>query len=279
MITKSELKKQLEEFIAKHEDEEYENKTIKDYKIAINKFINYLVDEEIELTKKLLRDYKTYLKENFSTATVNKYIIVLNKFIKFLGYNDLSLIKIKVQQKTSIDDPIWEQEHKRMLKWAKKLNMYDMYLIMKCFAFTGIRVIELKEFKVENLDNYIEVYNKSKVRKIILRDDLKRELKKYCKENNIKSGYIFRSPVNKEKMLNPSTIWRRLKKIAGAARVNKNKIHPHAWRHLFAKKFIASGGTIDELADILGHSKIETTRIYTMTSNKEKKQKLENMKF
>lgn len=279
MITKSELKEKLEEFIAKHEDEEYESKTTKDYKIAINKFIDYLADEDIEITKKLLRDYKSYLKEKFSTATVNKYIIVLNKFMKFLGYNDLTLIKIKVQQKTSIDDPIWEQEHKRMLKWAKKLNMYDMYLIMKCFAFTGIRVIELKEFKVENIDNYIEVYNKSKVRKIILRDDLKRELKRYCKENNIKSGYIFRSPVNKDKMLNPSTIWRRLKKIAGAARVNKNKIHPHAWRHLFAKKFIASGGTIDELADILGHSKIETTRIYTMTSNKEKKQKLENMKF
>lgn len=279
MISKTELKDKLEDFILNHEDAEYESKTITDYKIAIVKFIDYLSDEEIELNKRLVRDYKSYLKDNFSTATVNKYIIVLNKFLKFIGYNDLSLMKIKMQQKTSIDDPIWEQEHKRMLRWSKKLGMDDMYLMIKIFAFTGIRVDELKYFKVENIDNYIKVYNKSKERKIILRDDLKREIKKYCRENKIKSGFIFKSPVKPEKMLNASTIWRRLKKIAGAARINKEKIHAHAWRHLFAKEFIASGGTIDELADILGHSKIETTRIYTMTSNKEKKKKIEKMKF
>lgn len=279
MITKTQLKKLLDEFIEKHEDAEYESKTVADYKAAVNKFIDYLDSEENELNKKLVREYKTYLKDNFSTSTVNKYIIILNKFLKFIGYNDLSLVKIKVQQKTSIDDPIWEQEHKRMLRWSKKLGMEDMYLMIKIFAFTGIRVDELKYFKVENIDNYIKVYNKSKERKIILRDDLKREIKKYCKDNKIRSGFIFKSPVKSEKMLNASTIWRRLKKIAGAAKINKDKIHAHAWRHLFAKEFIASGGTIDELADILGHSKIETTRIYTMTSNKEKKKKIEKMKF
>lgn len=279
MITKEDLKNKLEEFILEHYNAEYESKTISDYKIAINKFINYISDEEFELNKKLLFDYKSYLKSNYSTSTVNKYIIVLNKFLKFIGCDDLKLLKIKVQQRTSIDDPIWEHEHKRMLRFAKKLEMNDMYLMIKIFAFTGIRVDELKYFKVENIDNYIKVFNKSKERKIILRDDLKREIKKYCKENKIKEGYIFRSPIKGNQMLNPSTIWRRLKKIAGAARINKNKIHAHAWRHLFAKEFIASGGTIDELADILGHSKIETTRIYTMTSNKEKKQKIEKMKF
>ena len=279
MITKQKLRDKLDDFILKHEDDEYELKTINDYKSAVIKFIDYLPNEENELNKKQLIDYKTYLKNEFLVATVNKYIIILNKFLKFIGYKDLALSKIKVQQKTSIDDPIWEQEHKRMLRWAKKLGMNDMYLMIKIFAFTGIRVDELKYFKVENIDNYIKVYNKSKERKIILRDDLKREIKKYCKENKIKSGYIFKSPVKSDKMLNASTIWRRLKKIAGAARINKDKIHAHAWRHLFAKEFMASGGTIDELADILGHSKIETTRIYTMTSNKEKKKKIEKMKF
>ena len=277
-INKQYLINKLDEFIKQHLLAEYESKTIKDYRQAINKFIDY-VNDEFVLNKEITIAYKQYLKTKYSIATINKYIIILNKFLKYIGQEECVLKKLKVQQKTSIDDPIWEQEHKRMLRWSKKLNMEDMYLIIKIFAFAGIRIDELKYFTVENIDNYIKVFNKSKERKIILRDDLKRELKKYCKDKKINSGYIFKSPVKENKMLNQSTIWRRLKKIAGYAKVNKSKIHPHAWRHLFAKEFIASGGTLDELADILGHSKLETTRIYTMTSNKEKKQKLEKMKF
>lgn len=277
-INKQYLINKLDEFIKQHLLAEYESKTIKDYRQAIDKFIDY-VNDEFVLNKEITIAYKQYLKTKYSIATINKYIIILNKFLKYIGQEECSLKKLKVQQKTSIDDPIWEQEHKRMLRWSKKLNMEDMYLIIKIFAFAGIRIDELKYFTVENIDNYIKVFNKSKERKIILRDDLKRELKKYCKDKKITTGYIFKSPVKENKMLNQSTIWRRLKKIAGYAKVNKSKIHPHAWRHLFAKEFIASGGTLDELADILGHSKLETTRIYTMTSNKEKKQKLEKMKF
>lgn len=277
-INKQYLINKLDEFIKQHLLAEYETKTIKDYRQAINKFIDY-VNDEFVLNKEITIAYKQYLKTKYSIATINKYIIIFNKFLKYIGKEECVLKKLKVQQKTSIDDPIWEQEHKRMLRWSKKLNMEDMYLIIKIFAFAGIRIDELKYFTVENIDNYIKVFNKSKERKIILRDDLKRELKKYCKAKKINSGYIFKSPIKENKMLNQSTIWRRLKKIAGYAKVNKSKIHPHAWRHLFAKEFIASGGTLDELADILGHSKLETTRIYTMTSNKEKKQKLEKMKF
>lgn len=277
-INKQYLINKLDEFIKQHLLAEYETKTIKDYRQAINKFIDY-VNDEFVLNKEITIAYKQYLKTKYSIATINKYIIIFNKFLKYIGKEECVLKKLKVQQKTSIDDPIWEQEHKRMLRWSKKLNMEDMYLIIKIFAFAGIRIDELKYFTVENIDNYIKVFNKSKERKIILRDDLKRELKKYCKAKKINSGYIFKSPIKESKMLNQSTIWRRLKKIAGYAKVNKSKIHPHAWRHLFAKEFIASGGTLDELADILGHSKLETTRIYTMTSNKEKKQKLEKMKF
>lgn len=279
MISKKNLEEKLELFVSDHETAEYELKTIRDYKIAVKKFLSYVDSDEFELNKQLLIKYKNYLVSNYCTSSVNKYIIVLNKFLKYIGYEEITLKKIKTQQKTSIDDPLWEQEHKRMLRWAKKLNMNDIYLIMKVFAYTGIRVAELNYFTVENIDNYIKVHNKGKDRKIILRDDLKRELKKYCKENKITSGYIFKSPKIENKMLNPSTIWRRLKKIAGAAKINKDKIHAHAWRHLFAKEFISAGGTIDELSDILGHSKLETTRIYTMTSNREKKQRLEKMKF
>ncbi len=266
---------------------EYEIKTLKSYELGVNKFVDFIDKDVFEITKDVLIQYKDYLRENYSINTCNKYITIINKFLRHLvgeeKQQEMKLKKLRQQQKTSIDEPIWEQEHKRMLRWAKKLNMEDMYLIIKIFAFTGIRVVELKKFTVETITkNYIKVFNKGKERTIILRSDLLREIKKYCKDYNISSGYIFKSPVKgkERQMLDLSTIWRRLKKIAKASKINPEKIHPHAWRHLFAKAFMKiSGNSLDELADILGHSKLETTRIYTMTSNKEKKSKLEKIKF
>lgn len=280
-MNKQYLRDKLEEYIYELKLGEYAKKTLIDYRQAVNKFIDFIPTEEFELNKELLIDYGTYLEEKYLPTTYNKYIILINKFMRYLGYN-LFLKKQKIQQKTSIDDPIWEQEHKRMLRWAKKLELDDMYLIIKIFAYTGIRCQELKAFKVENIDNYISVKNKGKNRKIILRNDLKREIKKYCKEHKIKEGYIFRMPSRPDdpnSMIPMNTVWRRLKRIAGYAKINKDKIKPHGWRHLFAKEFKAAGGDIDELRDILGHSKLETTAIYTMTSNKEKRLKMERMKI
>lgn len=280
-MIKKDLEDKLNEFKINHIEAEYSQRTIQQYESDVIKFINWLPNS-FDLTKTLLIDFKRHLGENYQTNSINKTIVIVNKFLKYIGREDLKLKKKKVQQKTSIDDPIWDQEHKRMLRFAKKLGMDDMYLIMKIFAYTGIRVEELKEFTVENIlqrSFTIKTFNKGKERTIILRNDLSREIKKYCKDNNIKTGYIFRSPVQSDKMLNLSTIWRRLKKIAGQARINKGKIHPHAWRHLFAKAAKEIGMELDEIADILGHGKIETTRIYTMTSNIEKKRKLEKIKY
>lgn len=285
-MTKQELANLLEKWINELRLEEYGTKTLVSYKQEMLIFIDWYIEGK-EINKDLLIDYKNFLKNKFnSSSTINKYITITNKFMRFIMpdfYTSLRLKKIKVQQTTSIDDPIFEQEHKRLLRWAKKLELEDMYLIMKIFALAGARVEELKIFKVENLDNYMKVYNKGKERYLILRNDLLRELKKYCKDNKIKSGYIFRSPKypnDPNKMIHTTTIWRRLKKIARAAKINSKKIHPHAWRHLFSKGFMeVSGNKIEELADILGHSNIETTRLYTKTSKMEKKKTLEKLKF
>ena len=280
-MTKQELQKELDNFIDSERLDEKSKRTIGDYRNAVNKLIDFLPDE-FELNKSLMIDFKEHLTEKgFKVKSKNKYIVIVNKFLKYLKLNDCTLKKFKEQQKTSIDDPIWEQEHKRMLRWAKKLDMMDMYFIIKIFAHTGARIDELKYFTVESLDsNFIKgAYNKGKERTLIMTNELKRELKNYCKENKINSGYIFISPVKKDKMLNNSTIWRRLKKISKQAKINPNKIHPHAWRHLFAKKCKENGIDLDELRDILGHNDIKTTAIYTMTSNKEKKNKLERIRY
>ena len=280
-MTKEEIKKELDNFIDTERLDEKSKRTIGDYRNAVNKLIDFLPDE-FEITKSLMIDFKEDLTEKgFKVKSKNKYIVIVNKFLKYLKLENCTLKKFKEQQKTSIDDPIWEQEHKRMLRWAKKLDMMDMYLIIKVFAHSGARIDELKYFTVESLDsNFIKgAYNKGKERTLIMTNELKRELKNYCKENHIESGYIFVSPVKQGKMLNNSTIWRRLKKISKSAKINPNKIHPHAWRHLFAKKCKENGIDLDELRDILGHNDIKTTAIYTMTSNKEKKNKLERIKY
>lgn len=252
-----------------------------DYRHGIELFINWIKYDSFEIDKNLTLDYKDYLEDNFALNSRNKYIVELNKFLKYIGYKDCTLKKFKTQRKTSIDDPIWDQEHKRMLRWSKKLDMEDMYWIMKSFALAGIRVEELKFFTVEKIteSNFIKVFNKGKERTIILTNELRRGLIDYCKRNNITSGYIFISPKKPNQMLNNSTIWRRLKKIAKAAKINPNKIHPHAWRHLFAKKAKEIGIDLDELQDIFGHADIKTTSIYTMTSNREKKAKMEKIKY
>lgn len=280
-LTKDELKIKLNEFLESERLNEKSKNTIVDYRNAINKFINYIPDDQ-EINKNLIIGFKEYLvEEKFAIKSRNKYIIVVNKFLKFIGYGDCTVKKFKEQQKSSLDDGLEPQEHKRMLRWAKKLEMMDMYYIIKIFAHSGPRVDELKYYTVESLDsNYIKgAYNKGKERTLIMTNELRRELKQYCKEQKIKSGYIFISPKNKDKMLHNSTIWRRLKKIAKCAKINPNKIHAHAWRHLFAKKCKENGIDLDELRDILGHSNINTTAIYTMTSNKEKRNKMERIKY
>jgi site-specific recombinase XerD len=280
-MTKDEIKVKLDEWINQQRLDEYSKKTLVDYRHGVDLFIQWIKEDDFTINKDLTLDYKEYLEKEFALNSRNKYIVELNKFLKYIGYKDCTLKKFKTQRKTSIDDPIWDQEHKRMLRWAKKLDMEDMYWIMESFALAGIRVEELKFFTVEKIteSNFIKVFNKGKERTIILTNELRRGLIDYCKRKNITSGYIFISPVKPNQMLNNSTIWRRLKKIAKAAKINPNKIHPHAWRHLFAKKAKEIGIDLDELQDIFGHADIKTTSIYTMTSNREKKAKMEKIKY
>lgn len=276
------MKSKLDKWINELRLNEYAKKTLTDYRHGVELFINWVKEDSFTINKDFMLDFKDYLAEKFSLNSRNKYIVEINKFLKYCGYNDCTLKKFETQTASSIDDPIYPQEHKRLLRWAKKLEMEDMYLIMRIFAEVGPRVIELKYFTVENLESsYIHgAYNKGKERTLIVPNELRRELKAYCKREKITTGIIFRSPVNfkdSSKMLNVSTIWRRLKKIARAAKINPDKIHPHAWRHLFAKQCKANGIDLDELSDILGHNDIRTTALYTRTSNREKKEKLERL--
>ena len=280
-MTKDELISKLEEWILEQKLQEYAPSTLTQYKANVLKFINWLPEDAV-ITKETMLDYKIYLGEIAgSTNSINVWIVTINKFLKWLDLKDLTIKKIKMQSKQSNEEVLSLADYKRLLRFAKRLGKNQLYLIMKILAMTGIRVSELRYFKVENLgSNYISVFNKGKERTIIVRQDLMREIKRYCREHHIKEGFIFESPKIKGQMVNVSTIWKQMKLVAGASRVKKSKVHAHSFRHLFAQVYLNTyPDNITELADILGHNSLDTTRLYTRTSDAQKRTKMEKMNF
>lgn len=293
-MNKIQLTSYKEQFLNEEKLNEKSEKTLIHYDHVVSMFIDSLNDDD--MTKNDVIDFKRKLMEIYKPSTINNYIVVVNKFIKYCEvvekygefdyeifrkhYSKMVMKNVRVQQKSSLEDILEPAEYKRMLRMAKKKGFIDMYLIMKILGYTGIRISELKYFTVKNIQtNYIEVNNKGKIRKIILRNDLKNELISYCKENEIKEGIIFKGN-KKNEMISQSAIWKSLRKIGGMCRgIKISKIHAHSFRHLFAIRFMEQGGDIGELADILGHSSIDTTRIYIRTTDNMKRKKLEKMKY
>lgn len=278
-MNKNEMKSKLEEMLLDLQLEEKAKNTLKKYKTNIESFIEMLPEKEI--TKEDIIEFKKQLiEQGHKTSTNNSYIVSVNKFLKYCGLSNLTVKQVKQQRRSCLESVISISDYKRLMRYAKQLDRMDMYYIMMILAKTGIRIGELKYFTVENLETkYIDVSNKGKERVIVIRQDLYRELKRYAKNNHITTGYLFPGKT-KGKMINDSTIWRQLKRIAGKARVNKDKVHAHSFRHLFAKMFLEEHpGNITELADILGHNQLETTRIYTRTTSEEKRKHLEQIKY
>lgn len=280
-MKKNELKEQIPRFIADQSEEEKTKNTLKKYAHNIEVFLDWL-PPDADVDKTIVIDFKRHLLEDlcFRTNTINNYIISINKFLYWCGISDCKVKQLKKQRAASNSEILSLTDFKRLLRIAKRMNQEDTFLIMKILAMTGIRIEELSFFTVENIQsNYIHVRNKGKERSIIIRQDLAREIRQYCRKKGIKSGIIFFCKT-KGKLMSKSTIWRRMKKIAGIAKVRKNKVHAHSFRHLFAKAFLEEyNGSIAELADILGHSSLETTRIYAKTTDEEKRRKLEKIKF
>lgn len=280
-MKKNDFLEKIDEWILEQKLQEYAEHTLKQYKASVMKFIDWLPPDK-EVTKETMIDYKKHLISIAgSTNSINTWIVIVNKYMKWLDQKELVLKKIKIQVKQSNEDVLSLADYKRLLRISKRLDYMNIYYIMKVLAMTGIRISELRYFTYENIQasNYIKVFNKGKERMIIVRQDLLRELKQYCKKNNITSGYVFAGKYE-GKPLNESTIFRKLKKISGIAKVNKKKVHPHSFRHLFAQVYLTyNENNVSELADILGHNSLETTRIYTKTTDKQKRLKLEKLKF
>ncbi len=270
-MNKQVLQAKLKDYIVNQSRQEKSLRTIRKYHHDIGQFINYLPQEGL-IDKQQVIDYKQQLcKQNYKTSSINNFITIINTFLSWCELSDYRVKEIKTQQKSSLVNVVNESDYHRLLRYAKKLQKEEVYLIMKIIYTNGIRISELDVFTVENIKGfYFTTFNKGKEREIILTQELARECRKYCKDHHITQGKLFK--------LSYSTIWRQMKQIAGAARVNKDKVYPHSFRHLFAKAFMNQYNNVLDLADILGHSSLETTRIYTRSTLDEKRKKLENMK-
>ena len=243
--------------------EEKSDLTIEKYVRDITNFSNWL--EKKGVTKKLLLEYKNLLIKKYAPASVNSIISSLNTFFIWKKKYDLKIKSLKIQKQifSKEDKELTKDEYRRLLAAAKNKKNERLYLLMQTICSTGIRVSELKFITVKAVYLKRAVINlKGKTRIVLIPDKLCHILLKYIKKNNIKDGSVFVTKGGKP--LNRSNIWLDMKKLCEDAKVERDKVFPHNLRHLFARTYYTVERDIVRLADILGHTSVNTTRIYTM---------------
>ena len=247
------------------EEEKSEN-TIEKYIRDITFFMAWLYGQEV--TKILALDYKKELCEKYAPASVNAAISSLNSFFAFVEWHDIRIKALKIQRQIfrGKDKELTKAEYEKLLTAAKRKKNEKLYYLIQTIASTGIRVSELRYITISALHSGQAIINcKGKMRVVILPKELCKMLKGYAGKNNIKKGSVFVSRTGNP--LDRSHIWKMLKSLCKTAGVSKDKVFPHNFRHLFARTYYSLQKDIVRLADILGHSSINTTRIYTMSTD------------
>lgn len=242
--------------------------TIEMYLRAVRDLLDYAAGQE--LTHDLLIDYKKVMMEKYKTSTLNNKITMINNFLDFIG-KEMSLKQERTQRSNVLDDVLNQNEYERIRDMATRRGKHRTRAVIQILYYTGVRVSEIKFITVEALKRgYIDIDNKGKHRRVAISKTLESELKEFIKSEGITEGQIIRN--SRGEPLSRSQIFRGLKWVGGQARIKKDKVYPHSFRHLFAKQWLANNGdNVLGLADILGHSSIETTRIYTTLSTDEQR--------
>lgn len=255
-----------------HEDEKSEA-TVEKYIRDVSAFSSFL--RERELTKQEVMEYKKQISENYAPASVNSMLVSINSFLDFIGFHDfrVKLLKIQRQMFVSEKKELTAAEYRRLLKAAQGTRLA---LVIQTICETGIRVSELEFITVEAVECGRAVVDcKNKTRVILIPTVLRKILLQYIKKTGVKAGSVFVTKTGKK--LNRSNIWRDMKALCERANVDQEKVFPHNLRHLFARTFYSLERDIVRLADLLGHSSINTTRVYTIETGREHFNCLERM--
>ena len=255
--------------------EEKSAATVEKYLRDARVFVLY--SEGKPLSKELAVAYKRSLEEKgYKPRSVNSMLASLNSFLDFVGAADCKVKTIRIQKQTYLKEEkeLTKDEYKRLLAAAR--HKEQLNLVIRTICATGIRVSELKYFTAEAIGiGEVSVKCKSKTRTILIPGDLRKLLLSYAHKRGIASGTIFITRGGKP--LDRSYIWAQMKGLCASAGINPSKVFPHNLRKLFARTFYGMEKDIAKLADILGHSSIETTRIYIMTTGSEHRRQIERM--
>ena len=244
-------------------NEEKASATLEKYIRDIKAFYEWA--NETQIDKRKVLDYKEYLIGKFAPASVNSVLSSLNSFFEFNKWYEMKVKMLKIQKQiyAQRSKELSKSEYERLLGAAKTKSNQRLYLLMQTICASGIRVSELQYITVDAIHRREATINcKNKMRVVILPKELCRMLAEYVKNQEITSGPIFITKTGKP--LDRSTIWKMMKALCESAGVSKDKVFPHNLRHLFARTFYTIQKDIVRLADILGHSSVNTTRIYTM---------------
>lgn len=259
-------------------EQEKSPSTIEKYIRDVRAFAVFIGNSEI--TKETVIAYKKHLQENYAVRSVNSMLASVNSLFSFLGWHGLKVKSLKLQQQVFCPEEkeLTKAEYSRLCMTAKRKHNERLNLILQTICGTGIRVSELQYITVEAIRRGEAVVNcKAKTRSVFIVKELKQKLLRYSSEQGIKSGMIFVTRTGKP--ISRTNIWREMKALCKEANVNPQKVFPHNLRHLFSRVFYGIEKDIAKLADILGHSSINTTRIYIISTGTEHRKKMENMRL
>ena len=268
---------QLISFKQQLRSEEREQSTIEKYMREVKLFRTWLAG--CPVTAETIAQWKNHLRDdNYKSETINSKLSALNRFFKFMRWPECRIKYLKIQRKLfrGTEKELTKEEYMRLLESAKSLGKARLSLLIETICATGIRVSEVRYITAEAIQaGRADIALKGKIRTILLPGKLCRKLQKYAKKQKITSGEIFLTRSGKG--ISRRQIWAEMKALCKKANVASSKVFPHNLRHLFARTFYRACRDVAKLADVLGHSSIETTRIYLISTGIEHARQLERL--
>lgn len=264
----------IHRYVKRMEDMERAQATIKKVASDLEALMDYAGGEPLDAEKMIA--YKQHLLGNgYKESSINTYISSINSFVEYQGWVDLKIKPIRVQKEMYYPERknLTREEYEKLVKTARALGKYRLAAVITTLCTLSLRVSELQFLDVAAVKmGVFVVKNKGKSRSVMLTEELQKELLAYIEKNHITSGPVFCTRTGKP--LHRTNIWREMKKLGKTAGIPAEKIFPHNLRHLFARIHYEVHKDIVMLADILGHSSIETTRIYTLKTQAEYQKQL-----
>lgn len=258
-------------------DLEYAPGSIEKYRRDLTAFQHWLAGRTV--TQREIAAWKEYLHSlGCRSETINTKLSALNRFFAFQGWSGLRARYYRIQRRffRSTEREMTREDYGRLLSTAEGMGKTRLALLMETICATGIRVSEVKYITLEALRaGRAEISLKGKVRTILIPGKLCRKLERYAKKQNIATGEIFLT--RRGKGLSRRQIWAEMKALCARAGVAASKVFPHNLRHLFARTFYRASRDVAQLADVLGHSSIETTRIYLLSTGANHTRQLERL--